>query len=60
MEKVENLAKVEKAKMVTGDKKKDGTCHKCGKYGHFARDCRVRAVEENESATAYVGDKSSP
>ena len=34
-------------------------CHKCGKYGHFACDCRVRAVEENESATAHAGDKSS-
>ena len=25
----------------------DGTCHKCGKYGHKAETCRVRNMSEN-------------
>ena len=25
----------------------DGTCHKCGKYGHKAETCRVRNISEN-------------
>ena len=42
-----------------GSKGKDFPCHKCGKHGHFARDCRVRAVGQDESATAQTGEKTN-
>ena len=47
-----------------GKKDKDGkgkdSCHRCGKPGHYARDCRVRLIENEETMEHECGASTSP
>ena len=39
-------------------KSKDVTCHKCGGQGHYARDCRVRAVGQSDNGASTTDGKA--
>ena len=39
-------------------KSKDVTCHKCGGQGHYARDCRVRAVGQSDNGANATDGKA--
>eukprot|EP00435_Cladocopium_sp_Y103_P046416 s2067_g13.t1 len=39
-------------------KGKDTTCHRCGGHGHYARDCRVRLVGQEDSGANATGSNA--